>query len=114
MSDQLTSDELARYHERCRELYGETLRPRGRAVQFDELRFVIDCLSCCGSALRPPRKGVRQRGGSVSCPRCKGTAVEVVGVLAAMNILGSRQIDYLPDWDLERALEAAKKKAVLP
>lgn len=107
MSDQPTTAELALFRARCLELHGDTIHHRGRAVQIDELRFVIDCLACGGSGLQQPRPGRHVRGGSITCPRCRRSTVECVGVMAAKNILGADSIDYLEGWDFKRALGAA-------
>ena len=106
MSERLNAIEMAVYQERCITLYGDTISRRGRALQFDERRFVVDCFSCQGTGARQPRPGVHDRGGSFVCPRCRGAAIEVVGVMAAHNIAAGK-VEYMPGWDRERALRVA-------
>lgn len=110
MSEQLTLAEKLVLPVALEKVYGSPSKPRGCALQIDETRFLIDCLSCKGTCVRVTRPGVSSVvGGSFSCPRCGGTGEEVVGVLAAHKICGRDGVDYMQGWDEGRALRAAGK-----
>lgn len=96
MSEQLTTAELGELHRRLIALHGDTMRRHGRALQFDEKRFVVDCLACRGTGVRQTRPGVTDRAKGFICRRCRGTTIEVVVETAAIKICGAGAIDYLP------------------
>lgn len=95
MSEQLTVDERNLLAKRCLELYGETTRRHGRAVEVAPRRFVVDCLSCRATGAQPVRPGRREGDvRSFVCPRCRGTGLEVVTEQAAERLCGADRIDY--------------------